>query len=387
MKTLGEYLVENGWITGEQLQKALTKQKQVGGRLGTCLIETGMLDEALLLRALSEQSGAPTASAADLQDLPAETVAQLPAKVAARHLAIPFRLFGNKVDVAVTDVGDLTRLDELSFVLGKRVRLHVASEAAIRQALERYYQVPCPQRFRLLRNRAPQHAEPAPVGQRQPPVAKTARAPEAVRPEPAAPPPAERPTRKSSIPLTAEEENALWGTSVSRPAVEEIAETGGESADFGRRLAEARRPQDVGGALRRALADHFLRVLVFRVVRQRATGWLHGGPEIDASLFTRYNVDLRRPSVFREIQASRRFFLGRLDGNPLHAELAKILGGDTAVECLVFPILVRERMAGAVYCDRGSLGVTGVDIATVRDLCVRAGLALERLILDRKLRG
>ena len=38
-KKLGQMLVERGWITGEQLIRAIQSQRVVGGRIGTCLLE------------------------------------------------------------------------------------------------------------------------------------------------------------------------------------------------------------------------------------------------------------------------------------------------------------------------------------------------------------
>ena len=41
MKKLGEHLVERGWVRRTDLLRALNHQQQVGGRLGTCLLEMG----------------------------------------------------------------------------------------------------------------------------------------------------------------------------------------------------------------------------------------------------------------------------------------------------------------------------------------------------------
>jgi hypothetical protein len=54
MGKLGQILVARGWITVQQLTRALKNQNVVGGRLGTCLLEMDALSEELLARGLAE---------------------------------------------------------------------------------------------------------------------------------------------------------------------------------------------------------------------------------------------------------------------------------------------------------------------------------------------
>src|SRR6185503_16860953 len=66
---LGDRLIAKGAITQKQLDQALNAQLIVGGHLGTCLIELGMIDESALGVALSEAFGVPHAPAEALQDI------------------------------------------------------------------------------------------------------------------------------------------------------------------------------------------------------------------------------------------------------------------------------------------------------------------------------
>ena len=54
-KKLGERLVEAGLVTSDSIQKALEHQKITGHRLGDCLVEIGLLQEAALLRFLAAE--------------------------------------------------------------------------------------------------------------------------------------------------------------------------------------------------------------------------------------------------------------------------------------------------------------------------------------------
>ena len=150
MGKLGQLLVARGWITVQQLTRALQNQGVVGGRLGTCLLEMDAVGEDNLLRALSEQLGVPAVSLDDLRGIPEEVLALVPDKLARRCRAVPFRLEGSRLDLAMMDARNLACQDEIAFATGKRVKVHVAHELRILEALEKYYKEECPSRYGLL---------------------------------------------------------------------------------------------------------------------------------------------------------------------------------------------------------------------------------------------
>jgi hypothetical protein len=147
MKGLGELLRDRGWVSNHQLDEALARQREMGGLVGTCLLEIGAIQEDLLVRVLSEQLGVPAASVADMADVPPGVHQLLPRDLAARYLAIPFRKMAGRVDVALLDVRNLALHDELAFVIGKKLNIHIANEARIYEALEKYYGQEPPVRF------------------------------------------------------------------------------------------------------------------------------------------------------------------------------------------------------------------------------------------------
>jgi hypothetical protein len=150
MGKLGQLLVARGWITVQQLTRALQNQSVVGGRLGTCLLEVDAISEDLLLKGLSEQLGVPAASLDDLRGIPEEVLALLPEKLARRCRAVPFRVEGSRLDLAMMDARNLACQDEIAFATGKRVKIHVAHELRVLEGLERYYKEESPSRFSLL---------------------------------------------------------------------------------------------------------------------------------------------------------------------------------------------------------------------------------------------
>ncbi|HXU46299.1 MAG TPA: hypothetical protein VN783_12300 [Thermoanaerobaculia bacterium] len=153
MGKIGQLLLSRNWISLPQLTRALKNQSVVGGRLGTCLLEMDALAEEQLAKGLSEQLGLPSAGIEQLHAVAEEVIGVLPAKVARRCHAIPFRLEGNRLDVAMLDPRNLAWHDEVAFASGRRVRVHVAPEIRIFESLERYYGEECPSRFTLLLDR------------------------------------------------------------------------------------------------------------------------------------------------------------------------------------------------------------------------------------------
>lgn len=186
MGKLGQLLVARGWITVQQLTRALKNQSAVGGRLGTCLLEMEALSEDLLLKGLAEQFGIRGATAENLRGIPDEVRSLLSPKLAVRCRAVPFQILGGSLEVAMADPRNLACQDEIAFATGKRVKVYVALEARILESLDQYYGEDCPSRYanlidRLNRSRylwqregatpAPSHPEPA--AEALPPISPT----------------------------------------------------------------------------------------------------------------------------------------------------------------------------------------------------------------------
>lgn len=153
MGKLGQLLVARGWITVQQLTRALKNQNVAGGRLGTCLLEMDAISEDLLLKGLAEHLGVPAVTIEDLRGVPEEVLGLIPEKLARRLRAVPFRVEVGRLDLALIDPRNLSAQDEFAFASGKRVKVYVANEIRILEALERYYGEECPSRFGVVLDR------------------------------------------------------------------------------------------------------------------------------------------------------------------------------------------------------------------------------------------
>jgi hypothetical protein len=151
MKTrIGHLLTRAGLVTEAQLARALEVQNFAGGRIGTLLLERGALGEEDLSKTLALQHGCGSIPWTVLADVPAETIALLPARFALKHCAIPYERGEGYVKMALRDPSDLRVFDELVFVTGRKVIVGVAPEVRIFQSLEKYYGKLRAPRFALL---------------------------------------------------------------------------------------------------------------------------------------------------------------------------------------------------------------------------------------------
>ncbi|MCM0080615.1 general secretion pathway protein GspE [Geomonas sp. Red32] len=136
---LGEMLLKVGALKPEQLDQALQAQAIYGGRLGTNLVEMGFLSEEELARALYEKLGVPCVEPAQLNGLPPEMLALIPAELVARYRALPVAASGRRLTVAMADPSDFRAIEEIGFVTGMVVQPRVCSDLRLSLALERYY--------------------------------------------------------------------------------------------------------------------------------------------------------------------------------------------------------------------------------------------------------
>jgi type IV pilus assembly protein PilB len=152
-QSLGEILRFLGVLTGEDLDRALRRQVDEGGKLGTCLLEAGLVDEETLLAALGAQQRVETVDSRRLEAVSASASALLPVRAAVLAEAVPLGASGATLEVAMSDPTDIARLDDLARVTRRRIVPRLALELRVVEALERLYQVELSERLARLRRR------------------------------------------------------------------------------------------------------------------------------------------------------------------------------------------------------------------------------------------
>ena len=71
---LGELLIKNNMLTQAQLEEALQAQVIFGGKLGTVLIEMGLITEDRLAGILEKLLGIPCAKPGRMQNIPEDII-------------------------------------------------------------------------------------------------------------------------------------------------------------------------------------------------------------------------------------------------------------------------------------------------------------------------
>jgi type IV pilus assembly protein PilB len=135
---LGELLIRTGRINQAQLNEALAIQKDQGGRLGTNLVKLGYLSEKQLVESLSQHF---KVSSVDLNgmDIDDAVIKIIPADIARKYTILPVTKAGATITVAMIDPTNVFAMDDVKFMTGYKVEPVVASETAIRAAIDRYY--------------------------------------------------------------------------------------------------------------------------------------------------------------------------------------------------------------------------------------------------------
>jgi len=135
---LGDMLVNAGYLSAEQLQKALEAQKEQGGKLGNVLIELGFMDEAKLIKALSQQLNI---SVIDLKQYPIkqDIIQKLPERIARRYQIILLDIVDGSYVVGMVDPTDLIAFDELTRILNGPLQIAIVIEADLLRLFDLVY--------------------------------------------------------------------------------------------------------------------------------------------------------------------------------------------------------------------------------------------------------
>jgi type IV pilus assembly protein PilB len=138
---IGELLVKENLLSSEQLLKAREEAASGGKRLGAQITALGFLDENELTEFVAKQYGVPSINLEDFT-IEADVLALIPEDVANKHSVVPVNRAGSTLILATADPSNIFALDDIKFLTGYNIQPVVASEDAIRTAIETYYAEP-----------------------------------------------------------------------------------------------------------------------------------------------------------------------------------------------------------------------------------------------------
>ena len=141
-KRLGEMLVEQGLIDENQLEAALSKQKQWGGRLGANLVKLNYLSEITLLKFLGRQLELPCTDLTKIK-FHESVYSKITLEVAKQYNVIPIEKKEDEkkkvLFLAMSDPTNTIVIDEISFLTGYRVCPVIGTDSQIAAAIDRHY--------------------------------------------------------------------------------------------------------------------------------------------------------------------------------------------------------------------------------------------------------
>jgi type IV pilus assembly protein PilB len=137
-RKLGEVLIEAGLLSQEQLDKALDECAKVAKRLGEYLVDQELVSEHDIAWRLSHQLGFLYVDLSK-EELTTELSSAFPEALAKRYQAVPFKLDGKSLTVAMADPLDFEAIRDMSFFSGCTVKPALAGRTAIKEAVEKIY--------------------------------------------------------------------------------------------------------------------------------------------------------------------------------------------------------------------------------------------------------
>ena len=131
-----ELIKEKGLIDDLQYEEVQAEHTRSSKPVIQILQDFGILDLDSILQMIADYLGTEVVS---LKEFTPEMLKAIPGSTARMYQCVPVGVFGSTVQVAFIDPLNLSRADELGFVIKRDVQSVVADPAAIEKAIEKYY--------------------------------------------------------------------------------------------------------------------------------------------------------------------------------------------------------------------------------------------------------
>jgi hypothetical protein len=397
---LGELLVAEGLVSQAAMDDALDAQVVHGGRLGTNLLELGLISEQDLARGLGKQHRMPFAAGAMVPDPAALRL--LPTRFCDHHDVIPMRVDGNRLVLACIHPSEVQVFDDIGFRTGKRVVPVLIPEFRMHQLLRRHCGA-----FRSVRAVDLEVARTAHAKQRTPGPHPPAH--DLIGEEEFQKLYAEAMSGRAGD-GGEEEEEVLEGVIVEEPepgpavralgsALKELAgladpappapgsvETGPLTfSEAQRQLALSSDREDVARTVLRFAQSKWRRALLLEVNGPLVVGWHGVGDGVREDSLQRLGVSLRTQSTFKLVCDTRSHYVGPIKRDEVSAAFYATLGGDYPQTAVLLPLLVRGRVVHLLYLDDGPRKLTPPDIGELLILSQSVGRSYEQLMRRQRL--
>jgi len=135
---LGELLVRHKILSPEQVDKAIAEHKAHRERLVTTLSRLKLISEEDLAAFLARQYSAPSINLEEFE-VDTSVTKLLSAEVVQKYHLMPISRTGSTLIVAMSDPSNIFAIDDIKFMTGHNVEVVVATDSAIKKAIDKYY--------------------------------------------------------------------------------------------------------------------------------------------------------------------------------------------------------------------------------------------------------
>ncbi len=137
-KPLGQRLIDEGFLTEDQLELALREKERNGGFLGEVLLKLGFVSDDVLTSNLAAETHTRVI---DVQQtvIDEDVLKLVPYEIATRYKILPISQEDRHFTVAMADAFNIVAIDALEKLTGLMLDVVSAPEADILESLERHY--------------------------------------------------------------------------------------------------------------------------------------------------------------------------------------------------------------------------------------------------------
>ena len=147
MAKIGEIVYAEKLLTARELHLALENHVLHAVKLGTCLVEMGLVSDEDLARCLGKKSGQEFLTKDQLLTAGAQHMGLIPPALIKKQRIVPVGMDGRVMKLAVDQDLSIAKQDDLQRSIGKQIRLLVVSGYAMDMFLETTFGIPRPGRY------------------------------------------------------------------------------------------------------------------------------------------------------------------------------------------------------------------------------------------------
>lgn len=368
---LGERLVSEALVKPEKLAEAVEYQCIYGGRLGTSLIELGLVDEEKMARMLSQQLRLHFIKPELLMHVSATVLKLVPKDIALKYQIVPYYKDDKKLYAAVPDPTNLKHLNELALQLNHIIVPLAIPEIRLLLALKKHYGLLLSPRYDTLaaqlQRRSMAARKKEQTSSHQHTEEATDQYLETDKPWPLL----------GDADLGDDDLNDIYLSSAAsmQPDITECSPLN--------QLAEARSRDDIAAALIDHLKQDFPACGLFVVREDHADGWVANSAVAEAG-FNQLVIPLNEDSICRQVVAIKSYYLGPIFATGQNSRILACFASKAPQQVLALPLLVQQRLVAILYL-QGELPKLEERLTELQILVNKAEMSFTMLILRNKI--